>query len=85
MIMHQENSVRPCIHTHSITDNACYAFGSLRCFLKNIKSFEEGDIEVSIIDPDIEIIMHSTGGAIDPDLWMKRITAVVLSDICGKH
>ena len=45
-------------------------------FEKYKKFWEEGDIEAftSIIDPDIEIIMHSTGGEIDPDLWMKRIT-----------
>ena len=56
-------------------------------FEKYKKFWEEGDIEAftSIIDPDIEIIMHSTGGAIDPDLWMKRITAVVLSDAYAEN
>ena len=50
-------------------------------FKKYKKFREEGDIEVftSIVDPEIEIIMHSTGKAIDYDLWMERITAVVLS------
>ena len=56
-------------------------------FEKYKKFWEEGDIEAftSIIDPDIEIIMHSTGGVIDPDLWMKRITAVVLSDAYAEN
>ncbi len=51
-------------------------------FEKYKKFWEEGDIEAFtlIIDPEIEIIMHSTGGVIDYDLWMERITAVVLSD-----
>ena len=56
-------------------------------FEKYKKFWEEGDIEAftSIIDSDIEIIMHSTGGVIDPDLWMKRITAVVLSDAYAEN
>ena len=43
----------------------------LRCFFEKYKKFrEEGDIEsfTSIIDPEIEIIMHSTGRVIDYDL-----------------
>ena len=49
--------------------------------------WETGDIEAftSIIDPEIEIIMHSTGGVIDPDLWLARITAVVLSDAYAEN
>lgn len=51
-------------------------------FIKYKKFWEEGDIEAftSMIDPDIEIFMHSTSGVIDYDLWMERITAVVLSN-----
>ena len=62
--------------------------GQLEMLFEKYKKFwEEGDIEAftSIIDPDIEIIMHSTGGEIDPDLWMKRITAVVLSDAYAEN
>ena len=29
--------------------------------------------------------MHSTGGVIDPDLWLERITAVVLSDAYAEN
>jgi len=51
-------------------------------FEKYKKFWEQGDIEAftSIIHADIEIIMHSTGGVIDYDLWMERISAVVLSE-----
>ena len=51
-------------------------------FDKYKKFWEEGDIDAftSIIHADIEIITHSTGGVIDYDLWMERISAVVLSD-----
>ena len=51
-------------------------------FEKYKKFREEGDIEsfTSIIDPEIEIIMHSTGRIIHYDFWMERITAVVLSN-----
>ena len=56
-------------------------------FKKYNKFWEDGDIEAStsIIDPDIKIIMHSTGGAIDYDLWMERITAVVLSNAYAEN
>tara|TARA_B100001093_G_scaffold264351_1_gene252774 strand:+ start:298 stop:630 length:333 start_codon:yes stop_codon:yes gene_type:complete len=51
------------------------------------KFWEEGDIEAftSIIHADIEIIMHSTGGVIDYDLWMERMSAVVLSDAYAEN
>ena len=51
-------------------------------FDKYKKFWEDGDIDAftSIIHADIEIITHSTGGVIDYDLWMERISAVVLSD-----
>ena len=56
-------------------------------FDKYKKFWEEGDIEAftSIIHADIEIIMHSTGGVIDYDLWMERISAVVLSDAYAEN
>jgi len=56
-------------------------------FEKYKQFWEAGDIEAftSIIDPEIEIIMHSTGGVIDPDLWLERITAVVLSDAYAEN
>jgi len=56
-------------------------------FEKYKQFWETGDIEAftSIIDPEIEIIMHSTGGVIDPDLWLERITAVVLSDAYAEN
>ena len=56
-------------------------------FEKYKKFWEEGDIEAftSIIHADIEIIMHSTGGVIDYDLWMERISAIVLSDACAEN
>ena len=56
-------------------------------FEKYKQFWETGDIEAftSIIDPEIEIIMHSTGGVIDPDLWLVRITAVVLSDAYAEN
>ena len=60
----------------------------VKMLLKKYKKFwEEGDIEAftSIIDPEIEIIMHSTGGVIDYDLWMERITAVVLSNAYAEN
>ena len=51
------------------------------------KFWEEGDIEAftSIVHADIEIIMHSTGGVIDYDLWMERISAVMLSDAYAEN
>lgn len=56
-------------------------------FEKYKQFWKTGDIEAftSIIDPEIEIIMHSTGGVIDPDLWLERITAVVLSDAYAEN
>ena len=56
-------------------------------FEKYKQFWETGDIEAftSIIDPEIEIIMHSTGGVIDPNLWLERITAVVLSDAYAEN
>ena len=57
-------------------------------FEKYKQFWETGDIEAftSIIDPEIEIIMHSTGGVIDPDLWLERITAICpFRCICRKH
>ena len=56
-------------------------------FEKYKQFWETGDIEAFtlIIDPEIEIIMHSTGGVIDPDLWLERITAVVLSDAYAEN
>ena len=56
-------------------------------FDKYKKFWEEGDIEAftSIIHADIEIIMHSTGGVIDYDLWMERISAVLLSDAYAEN
>ena len=56
-------------------------------FEKYKKFWEERDIEAftSIIDPEIEIIMHSTGGVIDYDLWMERITAAVLSNAYAEN
>jgi hypothetical protein len=56
-------------------------------FEKYKQFWETGDIEAftSIIDPEIEIIMHSTGGVIDPDLWLERITAVVLSEAFAEN
>ena len=56
-------------------------------FEKYKQSWKTRDIEAftSIIDPEIEIIMHSTGGVIDPDLWLERITAVVLSDAYAEN
>ena len=56
-------------------------------FDKYKKFWEEGDIEAftSIIHADIEIIMHSTGGVIDYDLWMERISAVVLSEAYAEN
>lgn len=55
-------------------------------FEKYIKFWEASDIEAftSIIDPDIEIIIYSIGGIIDYDLWMERITAIVLSNAYAK-
>lgn len=56
-------------------------------FEKYKQFWETGDIEAftSIIDPEIEIIMHSTSGVIDPDLWLERITAVALSDAYAEN
>ena len=56
-------------------------------FDKYKKFWEEGDIDAftSIIHADIEIITHSTGGVIDYDLWMERISAVVLSDAYAEN
>ena len=56
-------------------------------FDKYKKFWEEGDIEAftSIIHADIEIIMHSMGGVIEYDLWMERISAIVLSDACAEN
>ena len=56
-------------------------------FDKYKKFWEEGDIEAftSIIHADIEIIMHSTAWVIDYDLWMERISAVVLSDAYAEN
>ena len=56
-------------------------------FEKYKQFWETGDIEAftSIIDPEIEIIMHSTGGVIDPDLWLERIAAVALSDAYAEN
>ena len=56
-------------------------------FEKYKQFWETGDIEAFtlIIDPEIEIIMHSTGGVIDPDLWLERITAIVLSDAYAEN
>ena len=56
-------------------------------FEKYKKFWEEGDIEAftSIIHADIEIIMHSMGGVIEYDLWMERISAIVLSDACAEN
>ena len=65
-----------------------YLAGSWRMLFEKYKQFwETGDIEAftSIIDPEIEIIMHSTGGVIDPDLWLERITAVALSDAYAEN
>ena len=65
-----------------------YVAGPWRMLFEKYKKFwETGDIEAftSIIDPEIEIIMHSTGGVIDPDLWLERITAVVLSDAYAEN
>ena len=56
-------------------------------FDKYKKFWEDGDIDAftSIIHADIEIITHSTGGVIDYDLWMERISAVVLSDAYAEN
>ena len=56
-------------------------------FDKYKKFWEEGDIDAftSIIHADIEIIMHSMGGVIEYDLWMERISAIVLSDACAEN
>ena len=53
----------------------------VKFFLKYKKFWEEGDHEAftSIIDPEFEIIMHPTGGAMNYGLWMQRITSVVPS------
>lgn len=59
-----------------------------KMLIKKYKKFwEERDIEAFtlIIDPEIEIIMHSTGEVIDYDLWMERITAVVLSNAYAEN
>ena len=55
-------------------------------FDKYKKFWEEGAIAVytSIIHAHIEIITHPTGRVINYDLWMERISAIVLSDAHAK-
>ena len=56
-------------------------------FEKYKKLWEEKDSEAltSIIDSEIEIIMHSTCDVIDYDLWMEKTTGVVLLNACTEN
>ena len=56
-------------------------------FDKYKKFWEEGDIEAftSIIHADIENYHAFNCGVIDYDLWMERISAVVLSDAYAEN
>ena len=60
----------------------------VKFFLKYKKFWEEGDHEAftSIIDPEFEIIMHPTGGAINYDLWMQKdYRSRAIQCLCGKN